>query len=758
MSQFSDETLIKWITARKFSKLTFLDENWRTSKNERYLGFYYFIQEAKREPTTNVLSEIVTRLGSESKAYSYLGDIATQLYNGFDEEHISTGFYRKSTELDSTNAEANWGLYKKNSDYRACLRSLSSDYQTEKFEELANKLRALSSYGFDPKALTQDELKSLKDILLDDRLPSLGGEYKQKILLGIYYYLGDIDAGLTVLDSISQAGSLDIKPYYEHGQISKELALSKVYTFQVGDFLDDDHRKIYEEHLNEFNKEETKFTLELIIQKAFRAEAYQDVIDLFEQGIQDDAFLKHDKDARLYYLLAQLQLGQAADHASLTYVNERLDSLRDDSKNLFSMLRLKQHMLDLERHLSRGKPPSYNIRFDATYQAAGIILDNSELLEHFLFESFESELKQIKQRWDSAHCRAEFEQQKQNLADNQMELDDFPQLWGLAIDCQEYDYAIESVATYHQSYQPDMTSYNVLGVCYDCKGELETALEYYQQALKLKQQCQQRNYIIISNYVDCAQRLSNAPLSKAEFRKLRNQFNADLISEFKWQTFTAKNSRHLYKYSPFNINTIDSLTNQYFYLAGKKQLNDPIEFPDLEGVGPDKLVDENYRICSLSNNNNSMLMWSHYAQEHRGIMVEYWFGGELPEGLGIDKVRYSDDVQRNRRKERYTFNQYVLTKNKEWAYEDEVRLFSNLSSKFSYDAYQYPNPDYSKIHARVASITLGYKFPADKRDLIVHLVTSINSKRSPHEPKVVLKEAYIAEDNNFSLKYRDLDI
>ncbi|WCP69700.1 DUF2971 domain-containing protein [Vibrio tubiashii] len=753
LSQVSDKEIIKWIRAHSFSKLTFLEQCWQTSENSLYLGFYYFVQQLKQNNVDEILDCVVTRCGDLASAYCYLGDVARQIYDHFDEEHIAAGFYRKAIEFDSSHSAAYWGLSTKLRDIAAGMTSVRLDYQQAYYDQLKDKLFAWRFQYDDFSNLSHDDLRLLKEIILSGKV-----ECTQELLVPIYFSLGEYESGVELISAIDTVSLKAIEPYFKRGFIDQHTVAAKIYDWQLKEFFTDNHALIYQRYLEEFKQDNTRTTTSALISMAFRAREYQDVINHFEQGIQDDVFLKHDKDSRLYYLLAQLQMGQAADHASLTYVNERLDSLRDDSKNLFSMLRLKQHMLDLERHLSRGKPPSHNIRFDATYQAAGKILDNSELFDHFLFESFESELKQIKQRWDSAHCRAEFEQQKQNLAENQMELDDFPQLWGLAIECQEYDYAIDSVATYHRSHQPDMTSYNILGVCYDFKGEFDTAFEYYQQALKLKQQCQQRSYIIISNYVNCVQRLPNVPLDQEEFSHLRNQFNADLISDFKWRTFTAKNSRSLYKYSPFNINTIDSLTNQYFYLAGKEQLNDPIEFPDLEGIGPDKLVDENYRICSLSNNNNSMLMWSHYAQEHRGIMVEYWFGGELPEGLGIDKVRYSDDVQRNRQKEYYTFNQYVLTKNKEWAYEDEVRLFSNLSNKFSYDCYQYPNPDYSKIHARVASITLGYKFPADKRDLIVHLIASINSKRSPHEPKVVLKEAYIVEDNNFSLKYRDLDI
>ena len=52
-------------------------------------------------------------------------------------------------------------------------------------------------------------------------------------------------------------------------------------------------------------------------------------------------------------------------------------------------------------------------------------------------------------------------------------------------------------------------------------------------------------------------------------------------------------------------------------------------------------------------------------------------------------------------------------------------------------------------------ITKGYKFPEDKKKLITSIVISINNNKASHEREISLKEAYISDDNNFSLKYRE---
>ena len=152
-----------------------------------------------------------------------------------------------------------------------------------------------------------------------------------------------------------------------------------------------------------------------------------------------------------------------------------------------------------------------------------------------------------------------------------------------------------------------------------------------------------------------------------------------------------------------------------------------------------------------------MLMWSHYAQEHQGVLVEYWFGGDLPSGVGIEQIKYQNELKRQIDENLYIFNQYILTKNKEWAYEDEVRLFSYKKDKVSFDSLDYLAPDRSKINARICSVTLGKAFPQDKVELVQNIVRSLNKKRAAYEPKIVIKEAYIPPNNKFAIKYRELD-
>ena len=62
------------------------------------------------------------------------------------------------------------------------------------------------------------------------------------------------------------------------------------------------------------------------------------------------------------------------------------------------------------------------------------------------------------------------------------------------------------------------------------------------------------------------------------------------------------------------------------------------------------------------------------------------------------------------------------------------------------------------ITIEIISITLGCKFPENKKELITNIITKINNDKRKSEQKISLKEAYISEDDKFSIKYREIDI
>ncbi len=744
MSKIDDKKIINWIKNQEFSKLTFLDNCWQSDENEWYLGFYYFIQYLKQECFDDVIAEVTSRHGDESSAYCYLGDTANNIYNSFNEQHIPACFYRHAIKLNPNNAHAHWGLFITDHYTNSCITSLKLDYENNEFKHLGHRIDILHNRRSSFSYFTLQDWQFIKSLIQDRNVTC-----RSDMLVFVYFYLDEVEDCLALIESMKAVSVEIIEAYFNRNLISKEFALSKLYYWEVDKLLSDDNKAIYQAYVKESEQGNPNPSRQVLIQKAFQAGEYEDVVTYHETAPTDDLHYRHDINGRLYYLLALSHLKQPVNKQILEFINAKADTLHGESKVLYQALRCKHKIEKLERLFLEQTHFNEPINIWGTYQEVKKVFDSPDLIKHQIYEHLNSELKLLKTKWNDAYYTSQLADLKVKLSNGDMSSDDFLRLYNCGIECNEFDFVIENVTKFHASNKPTMSSYNCIGVCHERKKELSHAFEYYELAVKLMRSSKDYNHIIIGNYINCAERLPDVKIAEEEYNDLRRRYNADLVNQFKWDTFTAKSGR-LFKYSPFNINSIDALTNQYFYLASKSQLNDPIELPTLSKLDSSNLIDTNYRICSLSNNNNSMLMWSHYAQEHQGIMVEYWFGGEFPCGVGIEQVSYTDESKRNLEKDSYAvFNQYLLTKNNDWSYEDEVRIFTNVKEKIHFENFDYPNTDRTKINARICSITLGCDFPDDKIKLIANIANTINSNRESYEPKVILRESFISQDNCF---------
>jgi hypothetical protein len=83
-----------------------------------------------------------------------------------------------------------------------------------------------------------------------------------------------------------------------------------------------------------------------------------------------------------------------------------------------------------------------------------------------------------------------------------------------------------------------------------------------------------------------------------------------------------------------------------------------------------------WRIYCLAKRRDSALMWAHYAQKHQGICLEF-DAGHQQVGLAYP-VRYQDNfplIEMDALGDpRRLINEMLLTKSREWAYEEEYRL------------------------------------------------------------------------------------
>lgn len=261
---------------------------------------------------------------------------------------------------------------------------------------------------------------------------------------------------------------------------------------------------------------------------------------------------------------------------------------------------------------------------------------------------------------------------------------------------------------------------------------------------------------------------------------------------------------HLYKYRPFNANTLRLLCQAESYYADPSDFNDPLDCKPVITVDTDLLTleqvchrvvassvsDETARktiehlryesgqyetqdeaeadlcrrladttkdflfhdfercgVLSLAARWNCPLMWSHYADKHRGLCIEYDLNDHRCASL--DAVDYSttgdirvSDIKKwkidgSAEAEQVIRKAFFYAKANEWQYEQEWR-----------DVYRSPGSHNAPI--KIGAVYFGLRCdPA--------VVTSVVKLRSGTDHPVTFFQIY-REDNTFLLKRREIDI
>lgn len=200
-----------------------------------------------------------------------------------------------------------------------------------------------------------------------------------------------------------------------------------------------------------------------------------------------------------------------------------------------------------------------------------------------------------------------------------------------------------------------------------------------------------------------------------------NSYQKDIKTTFFSQT--------LYKYQAFSVNTLSSLSKNYLYFANPAQLNDPFDVASdsLEKQFKNLRLNKNdFKLCSLSQINDSKLMWSHYTQEHTGICVGYNFL-YLPNYVGKDIVKYKN----TNLDEKDLFDnliEYWTLKSEDWEYEKEVRLLHyGDKQKINYSFDIKEAIDNNIVALQIESITFGLKF--QNEDILKPIILEIERKQ-----------------------------
>ncbi len=201
----------------------------------------------------------------------------------------------------------------------------------------------------------------------------------------------------------------------------------------------------------------------------------------------------------------------------------------------------------------------------------------------------------------------------------------------------------------------------------------------------------------------------------------------------------------LYRYQSLNMLNLQSLIEDNLYFSNPSQFNDPldckpviesdcnneklievlkelstnylkfkenIKYLEYQSTNPDyedadkafnwyltrELQDElmshyDKGVCCFSKSYNNSLLWSHYADQHKGICVGYSIDRDPKpqthevkynnERMIKTSLIYDSFVKNNNKSKSLLEEKLLLTKTKHWKYEDEIRLIDNVGLNVS---------------------------------------------------------------------------
>ena len=209
---------------------------------------------------------------------------------------------------------------------------------------------------------------------------------------------------------------------------------------------------------------------------------------------------------------------------------------------------------------------------------------------------------------------------------------------------------------------------------------------------------------------------------------------------------------HLYKFRTINKRLIESLVSQSLYFAKPDTLNDPfdcridliaaIERAELNATGDrQKFLSSFLRVpeffevwksalntvgvCAFSRTNGDVLLWSHYADGHRGVCLEYKFQGGylLTDEFNLTAVGNVDYLAEPLTEwlksapmnlDKFVeelLHKYLKTKNPAWKHEQESRLIRRPHGIFKFNTHS----DF------LSEVCFGLQTPKADIDLVTNL-------------------------------------
>jgi hypothetical protein len=141
----------------------------------------------------------------------------------------------------------------------------------------------------------------------------------------------------------------------------------------------------------------------------------------------------------------------------------------------------------------------------------------------------------------------------------------------------------------------------------------------------------------------------------------------------------------------------------------------------MEGI--DEAIHKEYRIFCLASKPDSIVMWSHYANKHRGVCLE--FSTDAEEFSGAYRVIYSERYPLFNLADDDPANNLLplVTKAAAWSYEEEYRVIAEVHATARSDGSLHTHENFLTIPpSSLKSVILGCEMGSSSRESVRDIV------------------------------------
>lgn len=193
----------------------------------------------------------------------------------------------------------------------------------------------------------------------------------------------------------------------------------------------------------------------------------------------------------------------------------------------------------------------------------------------------------------------------------------------------------------------------------------------------------------------------------------------------------------VFKYFGVQDYNIEGFKKSYLYYSNYSNFNDPFDC-NIELITFDKarkrtrhkrkeeLLKENFKnlgVCCFSRNVNSILMWAHYASNHKGFCLEFHSNRSLDGINPLDVIYVNNFIKAAYYKNpKDALFHLIYTKAKDWEYEKELRsiqinLLNDEARKIAYKKEE------------LKSIYLGVNIDSNMKQHLLEIVDKVYNKK-----------------------------